>query len=251
VSDWDAEVYRLKTGFVSELGRAVVELLAPRAGERILDLGCGDGVLTRALADMGCEVVGIDSSPDMVRAARERGVDARLLDAAEMPFQGEFDAVFSNAALHWMRPPAAVVRGVHRALKPRGRFVAELGGKGNIANIQSALHRALSSRGIPPGSVDPWYFPAVEEYAALLRRHGFQVDRIEHFDRPTRLPAGISGWLESVARPFLDAVPADERPRLIDEVEEQAAPVLVADDGTWRADYVRLRVAARKPVQAV
>lgn len=246
MKDWDAQVYREQTGFVSELGLPVVELLDPCRGERILDVGCGDGVLTGKLAAQGCEVTGIDASPDMVRAARERGVDARLMDAAVMDFDEEFDAVFSNAALHWMRPPEAVVRNIHRALKPKGRFVAEFGGRGNVAHIRHALHESLRSRGIAPENVDPWYFPSPGEYAELLRDNGFKLRSATHFERPTPLPGGLASWLESVARPFCAAVPAAMRGELLADLEDRLAPVLLGEDGSWRADYVRLRIVAVK-----
>jgi len=246
MKDWDAQKYREHTGFVSELGLPVVELLGPGRGERILDVGCGDGVLTGKLAARGCEVTGIDASPDMVRAARERGVDARLTDAAVMDFDEEFDAVFSNAALHWMRPAEAVARNIHRALKPNGRFVAEFGGRGNIAHIRNALHESLRSRGIAPDKVDPWYFPSPGEYAELLQANGFELRSATHFERPTELPGGISDWLESVARPFLAAVPGPAQRDFLAEVEVRLAPTLLGEDGVWRADYVRLRIAAGK-----
>ena len=180
------------------------------------------------------------------RAARERGVDARLGDAADMDFDREFDAVFSNAALHWMRPPAAVVQGINRALRPQGRFAAELGGRGNVGNIRRALHKSLASRGIAPAEIDPWYFPSPEEYTALLRDNGFEVLSVTRFDRPTELPGGIGGWLESVGRPFLAAVPAPSQRKFLADVEARLAPELLGEDGVWRADYVRLRVVASK-----
>ncbi|MGA8262442.1 MAG: methyltransferase domain-containing protein [Arenicellales bacterium] len=243
---WDAAVYRRNTGYISDLGMPVVELLQPRPGERILDIGCGDGVLTEKIAAVGCEVVGIDASPDMTAAARARGLDARTMNAASLAFDGEFDAVFSNAALHWMHPPRAVVEGAYRALKPGGRFVAEFGGAGNVANIRRVLHASLDKHGLRPEEVDPWYFPTPEEYGAMLNGVGFQVRSMEHFKRPTVLPTGIVDWLESVARPVLAAVPEDTRPAFVMEVEAALRPLLRGEDGVWRADYVRLRVLAVK-----
>jgi len=172
---WDPDRYARDAGFVSELGGAVVEILGPRSGERILDLGCGDGRLTRRLVEAGCEVVGVDSSPAMVEAAIERGIDARLMEATELDFSDEFDAVFSNAALHWMPRPDAVIGRVRRALKPGGRFVGEFGGHGNVSAISRALSGALESRGISFEALNPWYFPTVDEYRARLphdRRRG-------------------------------------------------------------------------------
>ena len=243
---WDATLYRRNTGYISDLGMPVVELLRPRPGERILDVGCGDGVLTEKIAACGCEVVGVDASPDMTAAARARGLDARSMNAASLEFESEFDAVFSNAALHWMHPPEAVVEGMYRALKPGGRFVAEFGGAGNVAHIRRVLHASLERHGLPPEDVDPWYFPTPEEYAALLGDAGFRVRSMEHFERPTVLPTGVADWLESVARPVLAAVPDDDRVEFVKEVEAGLRPLLLGQDGVWRADYVRLRVLALK-----
>ena len=172
---WDARGYAENARFVADLGMPVVDLLAPRPGERILDLGCGDGALTEKLAAAGCDVVGADASAELVKAARARGLDARLINGETLEFDGEFDAVFSNAALHWMLRPDAVIDGVHRALKPGGRFVGEFGGAGNVATIASALEAALDRRGFDGKAANPWYFPSAEEYAAKLTAHGFRV----------------------------------------------------------------------------
>lgn len=246
MKDWDAHLYRENTGYISDLGLPVVELLNPVEGERILDVGCGDGVLTEKIISSGCQVVGIDASPDMVEAARARGIDARIMNASALRFDAEFDAVFSNAALHWMHPPEAVAEGVYRALKPGGRFVAEFGGSGNVAHIRSALRASLDKRGLRSQDVDPWYFPTPREYSALLHGCGFRVESIEHFDRPTVLPTGIADWLESVARPFLGALPPSARQEVAAEVEAALVPLIRDEAGVWRADYVRLRVRATK-----
>src|SRR4051812_8267620 len=163
---WNASGYAENARFVADLGMPVVDLLDPRPGERILDLGCGDGALTEKLAAAGCKVVGADASPELVEAARARGLDVRLVDGHKLDFDADFDAVFSNAALHWMRQPDAVIDGVHRALKPGGRFVGEFGGAGNVVRIVSALESALERRGIDGKTVNPWYFPNVKDYAA-------------------------------------------------------------------------------------
>jgi SAM-dependent methyltransferase len=165
---WSPEQYAQQARFVSDLGLPVVELLAPRAGERILDLGCGDGALTKTLVELGCQVVGVDASPAMVAAARALEVDARVMDGQCLPFAQEFDAVFSNAALHWMPQLDAVLAGVWRALKPGGRFVGECGGAGNTATVVQALTGALRRRGINAEAVNPWHFPTLEEYRITL-----------------------------------------------------------------------------------
>jgi trans-aconitate methyltransferase len=244
---WDPERYARNARFVSDLGMPVVELLAPRPGERILDLGCGDGVLTRKLVEVGCEVVGVDGSPSQIEAAKRLGLDARVMDAQRSEFDSEFDAVFSNAALHWMRQPDAVIAGAWRALKPGGRFVAECGGHGCIARIESALKAALGRRGLDGASVNPWYFPTTEDYRERLESRGFKVDYIALIPRPTPLPGDISDWLETFCESFLSLLPEGERAGYIEEVREVLRPELCDSHGRWTADYVRLRFSARRP----
>jgi SAM-dependent methyltransferase len=243
--EWDAGRYAANARFVADLGAPVVELLAPQPGERILDLGCGDGVLSARLAELGCTVVGVDADPDMVRAARALGVDARLADGCSLPFAGEFDAVFSNAALHWMKAdPDAVIAGVARALRPEGRFVGEMGGHGNVAAITVALLAALARRGVDGVASIPWYFPTVTDYRYRLERQGFAVGRIELLPRPTALPTDMAAWLETFAGPLLAGIVTDEHTAVREEAVELLRPVLRDDDGRWTADYVRLRFAA-------
>lgn len=244
---WDPESYAEHARFVSDLGAPVVDLLAPRPGERILDVGCGDGALTERFRDAGCLVVGIDSSPEQVGAARRRGLDARVADARELPFDAEFDAVFSNAALHWIPDPDAVLDGVRRALKPGGRFVAECGGAGCVASIRDAFAEALKARGVDSAGVDPWYFPTAEQYRVRLEGRGFRVDSIKLFPRPTPLPGDVVHWLEVFAQPFIAAAPAPDRAALLAEMRSRLAPRIQRPDGTWVVDYVRLRFAAVRP----
>jgi trans-aconitate methyltransferase len=244
---WDPERYARNARFVAELGMPVVELLAPRPGERILDLGCGDGVLTQRLVSMGCHVVGVDGSAAQVAAARARGLDAHVMDGEHLTFHDAFDAVFSNAALHWMTRADEVIAGVWRALKPGGRFVAECGGDGCVAKILAALTAALERRGIDAARVNPWYFPTTDDYGARLRARGFTVNCIALVPRPTLLPGDITAWLETFAESFTAALPATERPAFLDEVCNALRPELCDADGRWTADYVRLRFAALKP----
>jgi SAM-dependent methyltransferase len=218
---WDPENYARNARFVAELGMPVVDLLAPQPGERILDLGCGDGALTAKLVELGCRVTGVDASPEQIGAAQARGLDARVVDAQALPFEAQFDAVFSNATLHWIQ--------------------------GNIARICAALYAALRERHIDPVSLDPWYFPGTDEYRERLERRGFRVVEIALFARPTALPGDIAGWLETFAGSFLAAVPDGERPALMAELREALRPDLCDEDGRWTADYVRLRFAAIKP----
>ena len=248
LQEWRAEGYARSARFVSDLGRPVVELLAPRAGERILDLGCGDGALTLELQRLGAQVVGVDGAPDMVRRALELGLDARVADGAALTFEREFDAVFSNAALHWMsRDPDAVVRGVARALRPNGRFVGEMGGHGNVAAITVALTAVLERYGVDGAAANPWYFPTPDGYRARLEQSGFVVSRIELIPRPTPLAAGIEAWLETFAGPFLKRLPEAERAPALRATIGLLAPVLRDEQGRWTADYVRLRFEASLP----
>ncbi len=232
--------------FVALLAEALVEALEPQAGERILDLGCGDGFLTQRIASSGATVVGVDSSPQMVAAAKERGVDARIASGEALPFNNEFDAVFSNAALHWMSDQDAVLQGVHRALKPGGRFVAECGGQGNIAAIRVALLAVLTPRAIPVERIENNCFFNSAEYRARLERHGFLVEEITLTPRPTPLPSGMADWLQTFRSSVLQQVPAAERPAVSDQIISLLRPVLCDQEGNWTADYVRLRFRARR-----
>ena len=243
--DWSADLYATHAGFVANLGMPVVDLLAPQPGERILDLGCGDGVLTARLAELGCSVVGVDGAPDMVRSARARGLDARVVDGHRLEFQQEFDAVFSNAALHWMKAdPDAVIAGVARSLRPGGRFVGEFGGHGNVAAIVVAMVAVLNRRGLDGAAALPWYFPTPDGYRARLERQGFAVERIELLPRPTPLATGMAPWLETFAGPVWACLPPADRPAGAAEAVELLRPALCDAEGAWTADYVRLRFAA-------
>ena len=244
---WDPKRYAEGAGFVSDLGAPVLGLLAPRRGERILDLGCGEGALTEKLVEAGCEVLGVDASEDQVAAARARGLNAEVADGAALGFDGRFDAVFSNAALHWMRDPDAVIRGVWRALKPGGRFVGEMGGDGNVRLIVAALMTALGRRGIDGGALNPWYFPTPEDYGRRLEAVGFSVTDIDLFSRPTDLPEAMTDWLGIFAKSFLTAVPEADQSALLHEVSDLLREDLQDREGRWRADYVRLRFRALKP----
>ena len=244
---WDPDAYARNARFVSELGAPVVELLAPSAGERILDLGCGDGALTKRLVEIGCEVVGVDASAPQVEAARRLGLDARVGDGERLSFDAEFDAVFSNAAIHWMKPADDVIAGVWRALRPGGRFVGEFGGDGCVATIKRALIDALGRRGIDGEALNPWYFPTVEDYSGRLARRRFAVRYIALIPRPTPLPTEINGWLETFAQSFMAPLADNDRAGFIDEVREALRPELCDAGGKWFADYVRLRFAAEKP----
>ena len=244
---WDVSQYAGNGRFVALLAESLVETLQPQAGERILDLGCGDGFLTRKLAESGATLVGVDASPQMVAAAKERGVDARCVSGEALSFDQEFDAVFSNAALHWMTDQDAVLQGVYRALKPGGRFVAECGGQGNIAAIRVALLAVLQVHGVPVERIENNRFYAPAEYRSRLERQGFQVEQITLTPRPTPLPSGMTEWLQTFRQSLFAQLPVAERPAAIKQVVTLLKPVLCDAEGKWTADYVRLRFVAHRP----
>jgi trans-aconitate methyltransferase len=241
---WTSDSYRHNAAYVPALGAAVFGLLNPQPGERILDLGCGEGTLTAQIAAAGSTVVGIDASPEMIAAAVARGIDARLMDAEQLPYDREFDAVFSNAALHWVRDHDAMLEGVHRALRPGGRFVAEFGGHGNIAAIQTAIRAVLAAHGW--SSNIRRYYATEAEYAARLTQHGFAITDIALVPRPTPLPTGIRGWLHTFERSTLDRLSHIQREQFLHEVEDLLRPEICDSSGQWTAHYVRLRFAARR-----
>lgn len=243
---WDPAQYARNARFVSDLGMPVLELLAPKSGERILDLGCGDGVLTKKLVDLGCDVVAIDSSAAQVEAARKLGLDARLMSGESLPFHEEFDAVFSNAVLHWIKDADPMIAAVYRSLRPGGRFIAECGGYGCVHKVRTALVHALDRRGVEGEARVPWYFPTPADYASRLERAGFRVDSLALIPRPTPLPGDIIPWLETFGQSFLHALPPAERQQYLEEVRAALEPQLRDSTGTWVADYVRLRFAASK-----
>jgi trans-aconitate methyltransferase len=246
-SEWDAALYTAKHSFVYEYGRELVTLLAPQRGERILDLGCGSGQLTRAISESGAHVTGLDNSASMIDTARHEYPDLSfvLADAKDFLFDQPFDAVFSNAALHWVKPPEKAVACVARCLRPGGRFVAEFGGKGNVRRIYDAAEaagRELAGRDMRNVN----YFPSVAEYSAILESRGLEVRQTWLFDRLTKLEDGESGlrnWLTMFGEKTFGAVPEDVRLSWIKRTEETARTALFRD-GSWYADYRRLRVIA-------
>jgi len=243
--DWSSRDYEANARFVSDLGMPVVQLLAPMPGERILDLGCGDGALTVKLRDAGADVLGVDGSADMVAGAQALGLDAQVADGHALDFNAEFDAVFSNAALHWMVRPSDVISGVAKALKPGGRFVGEFGGMGNVAAIRTALISTLAADGVEASLHDIWFFPSVAEYTALLEQGGFTVQTCQLIPRPTPVPAGMRAWIETLAVPVLGKVKGD-RSAFLDRVTALLAPALRDGQGNWTADYVRIRFSCVK-----
>ncbi len=237
--------YAAHARFVSDLGAFLLDWLAAQPNERILDLGCGDGALAERIAAGGATVIGVDSSPAMVEAARRRSVDARVADARGLPFRGEFDAVLTNAVLHWIPEAEQVALSVGRCLKPGGRFVGEFGGFGNVAAVATAVRAVLHRYGRRLEDVWTWYFPTPDEYRRVLEVAGFTVEHIELVPRPTPVPTGIEGWLVTFGERF--RLTARER----DEIAELLRPALCDQAGNWSVDYVRLRFRARRPDPAL
>jgi trans-aconitate methyltransferase len=250
-AEWNANLYDAKHAFVWKYGAELVSLLAPQAGERILDLGCGTGHLTAQIADSGANVVGADRSIEMIKAARKAypNLQFEVSDARDLQYRAEFDAVFSNAVLHWIPEPERVIRNIGNALRPGGRFVAEFGGKGNIRRMQDAFERAwteLCDGG--PVEIDPWYYPSVSEYATLLEKNGFEVRFITLFDRPTALAdgeAGLRNWMMMFWSDYSAKLIPETREAFFRRVEELLRPDYFRD-GQWWADYRRLRLATWK-----
>ena len=249
---WDAESYNTNFAFVWEFATALLSVLNPTQGEKILDIGCGTGQLTSAIAEAGSAVTGIDSDEAMVNLARQNfpGVAFEVMDAREMTYDNDFHAVFSNASLHWMRPPTRVVAGISRALKPGGRLIAELGGQGNVSTIVDAIRRCITDAGYgTPRPRSPWYFPDIPSYTGLLKRHGLNTTMAMLFPRPTPLNGGsegLAGWLDMFAGTFFEKVPTQARPKIVNAIVEELQPSLYHGD-QWVADYVRLRIIATKP----
>jgi SAM-dependent methyltransferase len=246
VQRWSASDYARNARFVQEMAGQVFSMLAPKPGERILDLGCGDGTLTAEIKAAGADVLGIDLSEELLAVARMKGLHVRKLDGHALDFVSEFDAVFSNAALHWMLKPELVIAGVHRALRPHGRFVAELGGHGNVAALATAMRAVSMRHNGNPALLTPWFFPTAEEYTELLTKGGFTVREMTHVSRPTPLKHGIEGWFRTFGRSFFEQFPEPERSEAVAEAVELVRPSLCDRRGLWTADHVRLRFYAER-----
>ncbi|HEV2419886.1 MAG TPA: methyltransferase domain-containing protein [Terriglobia bacterium] len=247
---WNAGLYEDKHSFVWRMTAGLLDLLNAQVGERILDVGCGTGHLTAQIAETGAFVTGVDCSREMIRQAQEKypNLQFRVMDAREITLPESFDAVFSNAALHWIKEPERVIAGIARSLRLGARFVAEFGGKGNIAQFLAAASRAWSGLEFAGSIPHPWYYPSVAEYAGLLEQHGFEVTYATLFDRPTPLEDGERGlrnWMEMFLGALVETLPNSEREHFKTAVEREARPFLLRDS-QWVMDYRRLRIVARR-----
>ena len=248
---WNPNLYDNKINYVSQYGQGIFEMLKAKKGEKILDLGCGTGDLTKAIADTGAIPLGMDASPEMIQTAKQKypNIDFIEADAEEFKSNELFDAIFSNAALHWMKEAEKVILSIRDALAPGGRFVAEFGGKGNIQTLLEGIQYVLkTSYGISISSRNPWYFPSIGEYAQLLEKHGFHVVFAQHFNRPTVLEEGFSGlnhWLDSFADDFFPELQRNEREKAYIQIKDVLKPPLFKEN-SWVIDYKRLRIIAVK-----
>lgn len=252
MKDWNTTLYDDKHSFVWERGADLLPLLDPKPGERILDLGCGTGHLSHEIVQAGGSVLGIDRSSTQIDLARQcyPQLQFEVVDGENLPYNTEFDAVFSNAALHWMTQPERAVEGIWRALKPGGRLVAEFGAKGNVSAIVGTLRRVFVAAGYADPPIDRlWYFPSIGEYTALLEKQGFEVRLGLLFDRPTPLEGkeGLRNWLTLFAASLFQEIPLKQQPEILEEIERQLRPHLERQ-GTWYADYRRLRIVTVKPL---
>ncbi|MBA4544648.1 MULTISPECIES: trans-aconitate 2-methyltransferase [Thermoactinomyces] len=250
MNEWNATFYDEKVYFVSKLGEDLIQLLSPKPHETILDLGCGTGDLTNKIAQEGAKTLGIDSSPDMINKAREKypHLSFEVQDAYQFQSKETFDAVFSNAVLHWIKEPTKVIKNIWFNLKPHGRLVAEFGGKGNVESIFLAIKETLEEYQIDIESRNPWYFPSIGEYCTLLEKNGFRVLNAIHFDRPTPLPGGEHGldhWLDMFTDSFFQGFSTTERREIYQKIKYNLHSKLY-QKGTWVADYKRLRIFAIK-----
>ena len=244
-NQWNANEYNKNADFVSKLGLPVVNLLAPKKDEKILDLGCGDGTLSMEIQKYGSQVIGIDLSADMVEKSKKKGVDAFVMSATQLTFYDEFDTVFSNAVLHWVTDASLVIKNVKQVLKADGRFIGEFGGYGNIKNLQEAMQTVFERHPEYGEFPNPWFFPKKEEYAKLLEKDGFCVKYIEIIERPT--PIGdIKKWLDIFANGIMKDVPISKKESFKEEVESILKPKLFTQKDGWVMDYVRLRFVVKK-----
>lgn len=250
-NNWNVNLYEGKHAFVSKYGEELVDILAPQAGETILDLGCGTGYLTHLISESEAHVIGIDNSIEMIEKARHQypGIDFRFMNAEEFDFKKSLDAIFSNATLHWVLNKQRAIECMYDSLKTSGRLVLEMGGKGNVNGIISALKQSLiKHRYIKEAGITNWYFPSLSTYASLLESKGFRVTYAAHYDRETKLEDnenGIKDWLRMFAGAYLQEINHEDAENIGNEVQENLKNTHFRN-GSWYADYKRLRIVAIK-----
>ncbi len=248
--NWDANLYDTKHSFVSKYGNSLIELLNPKQGDRILDLGCGTGDLASKLHEAGVEIVGVDKSENMIKLAISKypHIQFKVQDATNLEFHSEFDAVFSNATLHWVKPPIHALHGIYQSLKQGGRFVAEFGGKGNVQTIVNEIIQQIKEAGFEfKNEHFPWYYPSIAEYSSLMEEAGLRVTFAQHYDRPTQLDGyeGLKNWIDMFCNHLFDGIPENTTNDIITNVIRNLKGVLYKD-GNWMADYKRIRVIGIK-----
>lgn len=250
INHWDAHLYDTSHRFVSEYGNNLIELLAPQKGESILDIGCGTGDLANELSERGIDVIGIDHAQSMIEQALQKypHIQFEVGDITDLPYEAEFDAIFSNAVLHWIKSPKLALENIYQSLQYGGRFVAEFGGEGNVSNLTNNVIREIREAGytFDEGKF-PWYFPSIPSYTTLMEQVGFHVTFARLYHRPTRLIGedGLKNWLAMFADSFFHDVPVDKRDALVQQIE-QALSEERDEDGNWLADYVRLQIIGEK-----
>ncbi|KAL4985883.1 S-adenosyl-L-methionine-dependent methyltransferase [Aspergillus falconensis] len=264
---WSSEAYSTSASFVPKLTQTLLQYLDPQPTDKVLDIGCGDGKFTELFLPHVSKVLGVDSSPAMIEAAKKdyggekaefRVLDCCFLEQAGDVADGSWDKVVSNAALHWIlrnrSTRLSTLKGIHASLKKGGAFVFEMGGHGNIAEIQAAMQYALLRQGISiekAREVYPWFFPSVAWMTTTLESIGFNVVKMETEYRPTKLTSdvngGLAGWVKLMGAASLDIWEAEKREEAVREVCEVLEPVVTREeDGSQWLGYVRLRGVAVK-----
>ena len=248
--NWNADLYDTKHSFISNYGNDLVELLVPKEGEKILDLGCGTGDLANRLSGFGVDVIGVDQSENMIAQANSKypEIKFKVGNAKNLEFDDEFDAVFSNATLHWIKQPEQVLSSVYKSLKNGGRFVAEFGGKGNVKTVTDEIILQFKESGSDFNMEQfPWYFPSIGEYSSLMEKTGFRVTFMQHFDRPTPLDGdtGLNNWIKMFGSQFFEGLSEERKELIVSRVQTNLQNNLYKD-GIWLADYKRIRVIGVK-----
>ena len=244
-NDWDANIYNQHASFVSNLAMPVVELLNPQQNEHILDLGCGDGTLANEIQKYGAHVIAIDTSDKMVEKAKKNGIEAYKMDVTNLEFKSQFDAVFSNAVLHWVKTSKLAIQQVHKVLRTDGRFIAEFGGYENIQSLINAMENVFKKNEDFGKFINPWYFPKKDEYKQLLETNGFIVKEINIFKRATKID-DINNWLDIFANGIVSHLTNSQKKEFKKQVRTILKPILYTNQNGWVIDYVRLRVKAVK-----